>query len=166
MQVLNLGDDKDSHEHEVLIVFWFNFPHCSTWWFPWSKLHLRYISTLVMPWWLASTGTQGRSPRRCPRRRSRRGPRSSLSWRLVLQNRHLENNMQWFSTKDDPCSWILVWILSSTEKLLFLYRKLQFETPECSVRWSTTTTWCPPGTPLTSALIRPTWTRSCWRCCS
>ena len=51
-------------------------------------------------------------------------------------------------------------------KITFLYRKLQFETPECSVRWSTTTTWCPPGTPLTSALIRPTWTRSCWRCCS
>ena len=36
----------------------------------------------------------------------------------------------------------------------------------CLIRWSTTTTWCPPGTPLTSALTRPTWTRSCWRYCS
>ena len=32
-----------------------------------------------------------------------------------------------------------------------------------SSRWSTTTTWCPLGTLLTSASTRQTWTRSCWR---
>ena len=41
--------------------------------------------------------------------------------------------------------------LQTAYKVWFFYRS------------STTTTWCPPVTPWTSALTRPIWTKRCWR---
>ena len=141
-------------------------PHIVTNW-PWTSHFQTFQRQFsATPWSLASTGTPGRSPRRCPRRRFRRGPRSSLSWRYVPQK--LDFWKWWYLTKiakilrkmsPIPGFWSLPENCPFFEQTVHTWLIWIF----ISSRWSTTTTWCPLGTPLTSASTRQTWTRSCWR---
>ena len=64
------------------------------------------------------------------------------------------------SSENESYSWFLI----STRKLFMLKTGSSHMAHWMLIsRWSTTTTWCPLGTLLTSASTRQTWTRSCWR---
>ena len=115
-------------------------------------------------------GIPARSPRRCLRRRFRRGPRSSLSWRYVPQKLEFESDDTWPKLQRFFGKWVLFLVSDIYPKIVHVNCPCFKQTVHTrliwmiiSSRWSTTTTWCPLGTPLTSASTRQTWTRSCWR---